>query len=147
MFFLAVLFSIFTVVIFADEVIQTQESDSWEGIEADLTSLTVKNNIVTIKLKFRNTGEQAQEPGIYYKDCYLMDETNQKRYFVLKDSDGNYIAGPVRYGWSGGYFQSKIEPGKSKSMWMKFPEPTDNPETVTISIPGVFPFEEVKLSQ
>ena len=135
------------VILMAAEVIQTQESDKWDGLEANLTSLTIKNNILTIKLKIHNTSDAKQEPGIYFQDCYIMDETNQKKYFALKDTDGKYIAGPVRYNRSGGYFQEAIQPSKSKGVWMKFPEPADKPESVTIYIPGFFPFEEVALSK
>lgn len=129
------------------EVIQTQEHDSLDGIELDITSIAVKNNVLTIRFKFRNVGSEQQEPKLYYKDCYIMDETNQKKYFPLKDSDDSYIAGPKTRGWSGGYMEFKIDAGKSKGMWIKFPEPTDNPETIAISIPGVFPFEEVALTK
>ena len=76
-----------------------------------------------------------------------MDETNQKKYFVLKDSDGQFIGGSKDKEWEGGRFSARIGHSKSKSAWMKFPEPTDNPETITISIPGVFPFEEVELTK
>ena len=150
--FISLLIAIFIVgvVLLAGKVIQTQESDKWDGLEIDLISLKVKNNVLTVKFKLRNVGSEVIEPGIYFKDCYIMDETNQKKYYPLKDSDGNYIAGPVRYSgsaWGGGLFKFKIEPGKMKGMWIKFPEPSDNPETITIHIPGFFPFEEIKLSK
>ena len=136
---------VFAGLLLAGQVIQTQECDLYDGLEVDLTRLDVRNNIITVRFKLRNTGEDSHRVQIYYKDCYIMDEANQKKYFVLKDSDGQYIAGPKEKDWDGGRFLFSIEPGKSKSMWMKFPAPTDNPETIAISIPGVFPFEEVPL--
>ena len=134
-------------VAFGNEVIQSQESDTWDGIEVDLTSLKVKNEIITLRFKFRNEGEDEQEVSFYFKDCYIMDEVNEKKYYPLQDSDGFFIAGPSAGEHKGGYFEFKIEPSKSKGLWLKFPQPTDNPETITISIPGVFPFEEVELNQ
>jgi hypothetical protein len=131
--------------IFAVEVIQTQESSLWGGVEVDLLSVQVRNNILTVKLKFRNEEEDSQKVSAYYESCYIMDETNQKKYFVLKDSDGQYIAGPKEGDHKGGYFEFKIEPSKSKGIWMKFPAPESSPETISLSIPGVFPFEEVEL--
>ena len=131
--------------IFAGEVIQTQESSLWDGVEVDLLSVKVRNNILTVKIKFRNEGEENQKISAYYESCYIMDETNQKKYFVLKDSDGKYIAGPKKGDHKGGYFEFKIEPSKSKGVWMKFPAPENSPETISLSIPGVFPFEEVAL--
>jgi hypothetical protein len=129
----------------AAEVIQTQESDSWDGIELDLTSLKVRDNILTLRFKFRNTGDQGQIVQFHYKDCYIVDEKNQKKYFLLKDTDGQFIGGPKDKEWEGGRFRFDIGPGKTKGMWMKFPEPTDNPESISIFIPGVFPFEEIPL--
>lgn len=134
-------------VAFASEVVQTQESDTWDGIEVDLISLKVKNEIITLRFKFRNEGDDEQEVSFYFEDCYIMDEANQKKYYPLQDSDGFFIAGPSAGDHKGGYFEFKIEPSKSKGLWLKFPQPTDNPETIAISIPGVFPFEEVELIQ
>jgi len=146
-FVLIMVFFISAGTVWSGEVIQTQESDSWEGVEVDLLSLKIKNNIVTVKFKLRNTGSEEQRPKIFYDSCFIMDETNQKKYYALKDSDGFFIAGPVSDENRGGRFWFGIQPGKSKGMWIKFPEPADNPETITISIPGVFPFEEIELKK
>lgn len=115
-------------IFFCGEVIQTQESDSWEGIEVDLTSLKIKNNIVTVKFKFRNTGSDHQRGEFKFNECYIMDEMNQKKYYALKDSDGNYVGGPMSSYIGGGIYKFEFQGRKTKSLWIKFPEPTDNPE-------------------
>jgi hypothetical protein len=132
-------------VVFSGEVIQTQESVAWEGIEADLTGIRISKNIVTIKVKLKNIGSEEQGVKIPYNACFIMDETNQKKYYALKDSDGVYIAGPMADEQGGGRFWFGIQAGKSRSLWIKFPEPTDRPETITISLEGIFPFEEIPL--
>jgi len=131
----------------AGEVLQTQESELWDGIEADITGVRIKNNIVTVKFKLRNTGQEKHSVKIFYDSCYLMDENNQKKYYILKDSDGIYIAGPQADEDRGGRFWYTVESGKANNMWIKFPQPTDNPESVTISLAGFFPFEEIPLEQ
>jgi len=133
--------------IIGGEVIQTQESDTWDGVEVDLTYLKIKDDIITLRFKIRNTGDKTHDIKLYFKDCYIMDETNQKKYFALKDADGQYIGGPKDKDWEGGRFSSYIDPNGSKGLWMKFPDPTDKPATITVSIPGVFPFEEVELKR
>ena len=140
---MVVLFSI--TLLYAGDVIQTQESDTWDGVEIDLTSLKVKNKVISVKFKIRNTGSDTQSVRIDYRDCYIMDEKNQKKYYVLKDSDNNYIAGPNYDHANGGRFWYDIKPEKSKGMWMKFPEPKDETEEISISIPGMPPFEEVAI--
>ena len=78
----ALTFMSFTVAGFAAEIIQTQEAETWDGIEVDLTSTKVKNSIVTVKFKIRNAGSEKQSVRVDYRDCYLMDETNQKKYHM-----------------------------------------------------------------
>ena len=129
------------------EVIQTQSHNTVEGIEVDLTSLDIQNNIVTVKFKLRNTAAEKQNVTIQFKDCYIMDEVNQKKYYGLKDTDGLYVAGPAYDDQNGGRFWYGIQAGKSMGLWIKFPQPTDNPASITISLPGVSPFESVKLAK
>jgi hypothetical protein len=133
--------------LFAQDPLQTQESDLWDGIEIDLTKMTVKNNVITVKFKLRNTGAEKHSVKIDYNACYIMDEKNQEKYYVLKDSDGIYIAGPQYDQSGGGRFWFDIKPQKSKGLWMKFPEPTDNPEAISISIPGTPPFDGVEIKK
>jgi len=133
--------------LFCQQAIQTQSHNTEEGIEVDLTSLDIQNNVVTVKFKLRNTGTQKQDVVIYFKDSYIMDEINQKKYYGLKDTDGLYIAGPASDSNSGGRFWYSIQPGKSMGLWIKFPQPADNPASITVSLPGVSPFENVKLAK
>ncbi|OGL48856.1 MAG: hypothetical protein A2161_11195 [Candidatus Schekmanbacteria bacterium RBG_13_48_7] len=138
---------LFAVLVYAGEVIQTQESDSWEGIQCDLTSVKVKDDIITLKFKLRNAGKEKQSVKIMFKECYIMDQKNQKKYFVLKDSDGMYIGGPNYDNNDGGRFWFDILPEKSNGIWMKFPVPVDATEEIAVSIPGMPPFEDVKLEK
>jgi hypothetical protein len=47
-------------IVFSGQVIQTQESDTGDGIEADLTGINIGDNIITIKVKLRNIGAEEQ---------------------------------------------------------------------------------------
>ena len=100
-----------------------------------------------MRFKLRNAGSEKQLGDIYLDSCYIMDEVNLKKHYPLKDADGIYIAGPMFDKYRGGRFHFDLQPGKSRGVWIKFPEPTDNPETITISIPGVYPFEEIELNK
>jgi len=133
--------------VLAADVIQTQESDSWDDIEVDLTKLSIRDDVLTLRFKFRNIGSEGQSLQFNYGQCYIVDEANQKKYFLLKDSDGAFLGGPKDKDWEGGRFGTVIYGGKSKGCWMKFPVPADDPQFISISIPGVFPFEGVELKQ
>jgi hypothetical protein len=127
-------------------IIQTQESTDNEDIVAELTGLTIKNNIITVKIKIRNNGNESVKLDFHFKDFYIIDEANQKKYYILKDSEAKCIGGPFSSDGSGGRFESWIKPQKIKNIWAKFPLPVDNPESISISIPGFLPFEEIKLT-
>ncbi|HDP93755.1 MAG TPA: hypothetical protein ENN40_00115 [Candidatus Aminicenantes bacterium] len=143
--FFAMLAATAVLSIAAGGVVQTQGSDTWEGVAADLTNINIKNDVLTLRFKFRNEGENSPKLQIYFKDCYIVDESNQKKYFPLKDSEGLFVAGPKDRDLEGGRFRFVIEAGGFKGFWIKFPVPADDPETVVISIPGFFPFEDIPL--
>ncbi|MCG2816640.1 MAG: hypothetical protein L6425_11980 [Candidatus Aminicenantes bacterium] len=133
------------VVLTAADVIQTQDSDTWDGVAADLTQISLRNDVLTLRFKIRNTGSESPRIEFLYRDCYIVDESNQKKYFLLKDSEGQFIGGPKDKDWEGGRFSYIVEADGSKGLWMKFPVPADNPDSISISVPGFFPFEEVSL--
>ena len=129
----------------AADVIQTQESDVLGGFEADLTRVSIRDDILTFRFKIRNSGSESQVVEFYFKDCYIVDASSQKKYFPLKDSEGQFIAGPKEKDWEGGRYHVRVDGGSSAGFWMKFPVPADNPGSVDISVPGFFPFEEIEL--
>lgn len=146
----SILLSMFLFIFFSfsltADIIQSQESNQNEEIVAELINLRISNNIITLKFKIRNKSTKADKINFYYKDCFIIDEKNQKKYYVLKDSEGKYIGGPCTSYSDGGRFEYWIYPQKVKSLWVKLPLPTDNPETISITLPGFLPFEGIKIS-
>lgn len=127
-------------------VIQTQVSNNNENIVAELTALTLQNNIITVRIKIINKSDASNKFDFYFKDCYIIDEANQKKYYILNDSEGRCIGGPFSSDGDGGRFEFWIKSQNMMNMWAKFPMPTDNPESISISIPGFMPFEVIKLA-
>ena len=132
---------------FAKEGIQTQTHNTFTGIEVDLLSIETRNNVLTVKFKVRNTDKEKQSMKFNFFDCYVLDEINQKKYFALKDADGMFIGGPFYDNDKGGRFWFDIAAGKPMGIWIKFPEPTGQPKSITLSIPDLAPFEEVSLGK
>jgi hypothetical protein len=129
----------------AAEIIQTQENETLEGVEADITRLSIRNDIMTLRFKVRNSFNKTRTIEFYFKDFYIIDPANQKKYFALKDSDGQFIGGPKEKEWEGGRFRVSISTDSSAGFWVKFPVPADSTDTIDVSIPGFFPFEEISL--
>jgi hypothetical protein len=119
------------------------QETNWSGIVAEVTELRRKGNTLTARVRFRNQGGAEAEPDVHYNEVYVMDLGAGKKYEVLKDEKGNYIAG-LRSGWNNRWYD-KVQPGQSAVIWMKFPAPPADVRTVTLQVPGMPPFEDLPI--
>jgi hypothetical protein len=119
------------------------QETNWSGVVAEVTELRRKGNTLTAKVRFRNQGGAEAEPDVHYNEVYVMDLGAGKKYEVLKDEKGNYIAG-LRSGWNNRWYD-KVQPGQSATIWMKFPAPPADVKTVTLQVPGMPPFEDLPI--
>lgn len=123
-------------------VLSTQETN-WAGVTAEVTEFKRKGNTLTAKVRFRNSGSERVEPEIRLGDAYVMDAAAGKKYQVLKDEKGTYIAA-LYPGWSDRWW-GKLAAGEQATIWMKFPAPPAEVRAVTLQLPGVPPFEDVPI--
>ncbi len=123
--------------------LQTQDSN-WGTIAVDLTEFKRKGNALTAKLKLRNTGTAPASYDVTFKDVYLLDTAAGKKYEVLKDDQGAYIAS-VMPSWPDRNY-GKIAAGGSINLWMKFPAPPADVKAVTLNIPEAAPFEDIPIT-
>ena len=120
----------------------SQESN-WPGISADVTEFKRKGNTLTAKVVLRNHGTEDAQAEIKYDEVYLMDLGAGKKYEVLKDEKGAYIAA-LRSGWADRWYDT-VKPTESFTLWMKFPAPPADVKSVTLQVPGVPPFEDLPI--
>jgi hypothetical protein len=118
-------------------VIESQETD-FSGVVAELIQCKRKKDVLTIKVRVKNTSSKTIR--VYWRDAkknvYLMDEANGKKYFLLKDTTGEYI-------YSGDPWD--IPANSSKISWFKFPAPPAEVDEISIVLPGCAPFEDVSI--
>jgi hypothetical protein len=122
-------------------VLATQET-KWPGVVVELTELARKGNSLYAKLRFTNKGTKEIRPDYYYRDTYVLDESN-KKYEVLKDEKGAYL-GSVASGYTNWWLES-IEPGASRTVWMRFAPPPAGVKVVTVQVGTMEPFEDVRI--
>ncbi len=122
------------------------QETNWSGVECHLLGLNQVGNVVTLKFALKNKSNEDTDVEIDIDKVALVDESNQKKYFGLKDSDGNYI-GTEFYSIYKNKWQKDIESNTRQLFWLKFPAPTNNPQSVTVIIPGVLPFEGVSITK
>ena len=119
------------------------QTSNWPGVVADVTEFRRKGSTLTVRVVLRNQGNVDAEPDIHYNEVYVMDLGAGKKYEVLKDEKGAYIAA-LHTGWNNRWYE-KLAPGASYTIWIKFPAPPPEVKAVTLQLPGVPPFEDVPI--
>jgi hypothetical protein len=121
-------------------VLQVQEVNE-PGMLAELTEVTRKDGVLTVKIRFRNTGtdvlHHAFETGHGAYDRFYVTAGTQK-YFVLKDTEGEPLAPK--------YLDVNLDPGATSTWWAKFPAPPASETTIDLVIPDAPPFEDIPIA-
>jgi hypothetical protein len=115
---------------------------NWPGIVAELTEFRRKGNTLTAQLRLRNLRPQ-QSPTVQFtfEDVYITDEPGAKKYSVLEDERGSWIASTN----GSNLWRESFAPGQSFTIWMKFPAPPRDVRTLTLQFPNTTPFEDVRI--
>ncbi|HVT16886.1 MAG TPA: hypothetical protein VHQ90_12010 [Thermoanaerobaculia bacterium] len=119
------------------------QTTNWKGVVADVTEFRRKGPTLTARLTLRNQGSTTAEADFFLTEVYVMDAGGGKKYEVLKDEKGTYIAS-LHQGYSNRWFE-RIPPGETITVWMKFPAPPPEVKSVTLQVPGIPPFEDVPI--
>lgn len=124
------------------------EDTEWGDVSVELKGVKrASGDTVTIKFKYTNNGSEKidiSRAGQYGHDnvidsVYFVDTANNKKYLIVKDSEGNPLGTNLHY--------FVLAPGESKSAWAKFPAPPPDVERITVYLPGAPPFEDVTIVQ
>jgi hypothetical protein len=127
----------------AQESVLASQETNWAGIVAEVTEFRRKGNTLTARVRLRNQGGAPAQPEVKYDEVYLMDLAAGKKYQVLQDEAGSYIAA-LRSGWKDRWY-GELAPGQGQLLWMKFPAPPPEVRSVTLQVPGVPPFEDLPI--
>ena len=109
----------------------------YPGITLTIQELKRSSNVLTLKFVMANQSKQSFRLGAV-GGVHLIDGTNKKKYFVVRDSDGACLC-------SRGV--PMIETGAQAALWAKFPLPPDDVQKITVEIPHFPPFEDVAIGR
>jgi hypothetical protein len=121
------------------------------GVEVTLVEARrTAGDSVTVKWRYRNGlpgavqiakgGSSWTDPYQLTMSAFLVDPVNKKKYLVITDAEK--IPLTSKHGdWQG----VTLAPGQILSSWAKFPAPPAGVEKVTVTLPGVAPFEDVPI--
>ena len=127
----------------AADPLQTQMSMSGD-MDVEVLKASILDNIFTVVLLYRNNGEAKERVYYNFAGVYFIDDTEKKKYHVLKDSNNRWIGAPMN---SAGDISKKIAAGGKQLVWFKFPAPPATVKSINLVIPGVLPFEELAISR
>ena len=117
-------------------------------VRAALTAASRADGQLKVRITLTNPGpDTAGGSALQYADAYVLDPASQKKYALVKDADGNYLAQPISDKNGGGrLFLSTIRPGGRTFMTLTFTAPPDSVQAVDVVLPWIDPFENVALA-
>ena len=125
--------------------IQVQDTNT-AGVVAELTECKRQEGTLTIKIRFRNTGE-ALKSSFYVIDGRNYDKyyftASNKKYFVLRDSEKTPLASPEP---GGGNLGVRLDKGGAFTFWAKYPAPPADIKKISVYTPLTPPFDNVPIS-
>ena len=101
-----------------------------------------------VRIKVANPGRNvANGPAMQFADAYVLDPASRKKYGLMKDADGHFLAQPVSDTNGGGrLFLSTVRPGGQTFLNLTFTAPPDSVQAVDVVVPWLDPFEHVMLA-
>jgi hypothetical protein len=130
-------------------VIQSQDTNS-SGVVGELTECRRSEGVLTIKVRFRNTSNQGS--GLVFTNWNGSEADNpkfyvtagEKKYFMLKDSDGTYLSSNSANANNG--LSIHLEPGQAFLWWAKYPAPAAEAKKINFVTPLAPPFEDIPIT-
>jgi hypothetical protein len=117
------------------------------GLEVDLTRVGFAGDLMTVELRYRNpTAKEIWLDIFSLEQVSFIDDATSKRYSVVKDQSGQYIASPL-YGSQGSINPHYVKEMGYSIVWFKFPAPPTTTQTISINIPNVSPFDGIRIQR
>lgn len=133
----------------AADSLQTQYHDS--GAEVHAIKAKAADGVLTVIVRYQNDTGSKIEEDYPVSEVYYIDPAENKKYSVLQDENGKWIANPVnnqgKIGVVGRDWGLGIDHGTSKVMWFKFPEPASGGDSINLVVPNVTPFDGLAISR
>jgi outer membrane protein OmpA-like peptidoglycan-associated protein len=92
------------------------------GVTADISYLRQYNGVLHVGIVLHNAGakEAASHQALDYSQVVVIDAKANKKFFPLKDANGNFLAGPISDWNGGGRWFPRLEPGSDTLVWLLF---------------------------
>ncbi|MGF1571303.1 MAG: hypothetical protein ACFCVD_25045 [Nodosilinea sp.] len=126
----------------ASEPAQTQYGP--KNSEVDLMAAKVTGDIITVTLRYRSMPSERLATRYSIEEVSYIDDATSKRYGVVQDESGAWLASPKDSGGDDVYISIY---DNAEIAWFKFPAPPPEAQTISINIPEVSPFDGVSVER
>jgi Cytochrome oxidase complex assembly protein 1 len=132
----------------SSDIIQSQDTNV-PGVVGELIQCRRSDGVLSVKIRFHNTSGTYVRfyvigPSGSYEKFYVAAAS--KKYFILKDSDGTYLAPGSDYSCGEPGVCEKLAAGQSNTWWAKFPAPSAGVTKVDLFTPVTPPFEDIPIT-
>jgi hypothetical protein len=118
-----------------------------KGTQVALTKALVRGDIMTVEVQYSLPPGADSAPTLYEKidQINYIDDATSKKYGVLKDQEGSYMAVPLYPSTK----ELRISTNKDNPTiaTMKFPAPPPTSQTISLTIPNVGSFDGVAVQR
>lgn len=114
-----------------------------EGVTAEVIDAVRKEGVLTLKLRFRNSGAKAAYARIIGSSAdrtYVV--AGSTKLMMLKDSKGYPLMTPQD---AGGSVNPQLQPGGSYLFWAKYPAPPAEAKKITFFSELLPPIEDIPI--
>jgi hypothetical protein len=114
------------------------------GIVAEVIESTRRDGVLTVRVRFRNTGDKPVSLNLasagHYDDNYVT--AAETKYPVVRDSNGYVVATPMD---PGGDLSARISKGGTWNWWAKFSAPPEGVKTYALYLKVGPPIEDIPI--
>jgi outer membrane protein OmpA-like peptidoglycan-associated protein len=118
-----------------------------EGVTAELLELRQSGGVLRLAVRFTNTtGERISFNGFEADSIVLVDAKSRRKHLPLKDANDHPVAGPITDGNNPFSIRLRVAAKQSTVVWAYF-EPVAADTVMSVTVPYVFPFEDVPVTE
>ena len=120
------------------------QKKSLNDVVANITKVRVTADILTVEMIVENIGKERISYYLPLKEISYIDDATSKKYSLLQDDEGKYMADPINSTSRDIAFYGEQ---REHLISMKFPAPPAESKTISLNIPKFGSFDVLPVSR
>ena len=117
------------------------------NVTAEVAELRTSSGVTRLAIRYVNSGANEVESSRFTVGrLVLVDAKSKKKYFPIKDANGQFVGGPLGDSIDGGRILVTLPPTRPAVLWAYF-DAIPPGTVVSIEVPQMFPFDDVVVTE